>query len=132
VWVRFGSVHLVWYEETLDGWTVPLTTEPTLYEYELVGRRLRLRDSRLYHTALRPLRGCSETVVQGCSVIALEFTCHELMQFVCLQTLCGVHFVCLFVFISSTIRFSRYGLWASSLATHNHSAIPEATLKSSN
>jgi hypothetical protein len=35
--------------------------------------------------------------------------------------------VCLFVFISSTMRFSRYGLGASYLATHNHSAIPEVT-----
>jgi hypothetical protein len=34
---------------------------------------------------------------------------------------------CLFVFISSTMRFSRYGLGASYLATHNHSAIPEVT-----
>jgi hypothetical protein len=40
--------------------------------------------------------------------------------------------VCLFVFISSTMRFSRHGLGASYLATHNHSAIPEVTLKSSN
>ena len=31
--------------------------------------------------------------------------------------------VCLFVFISGTMRFSRYGLGASYLATHNHSAI---------
>jgi hypothetical protein len=30
--------------------------------------------------------------------------------------------VCLFVFISGTMRFSRYGLGASYLATHNHSA----------
>jgi hypothetical protein len=41
-------------------------------------------------------------------------------------------FVCLFVFISGTMRFSRYGLGASYLATHNHSAIPEVTQKSSN
>jgi hypothetical protein len=36
---------------------------------------------------------------------------------------------CLFVFIStrSTMRFSRYGLGASYLATHNHPAIPEVT-----
>jgi hypothetical protein len=40
-------------------------------------------------------------------------------------------FVCLFVFISGTMRFSRYGLGASYLATQNHSAIPEVTLKSS-
>jgi hypothetical protein len=26
--VRFGSVHLVWYEEALDGWTGPLTSRP--------------------------------------------------------------------------------------------------------
>jgi hypothetical protein len=38
----------------------------------------------------------------------------------------------LFVFISSTTRFSGDGLGASYLATHNHSAIPEVTLKSSN
>jgi hypothetical protein len=38
----------------------------------------------------------------------------------------------LFVFISSTMRFSRYGLGASYLAAHNHSAIPEVTLKCSN
>jgi hypothetical protein len=38
----------------------------------------------------------------------------------------------LFVFISSTMRSSGYGLGASYLATHNHSAIPEVTLKSSN
>jgi hypothetical protein len=37
----------------------------------------------------------------------------------------------LFVFISGTMRFSRHGLGASYLATHNHSAIPEVTLKSS-
>jgi len=35
----------------------------------------------------------------------------------------------LFVFISGTMRFSRHGLGASYLATHNHSAIPEVTLK---
>jgi hypothetical protein len=33
----------------------------------------------------------------------------------------------LFVFISGTMRFSRYGLGASDLATHNHTAIPEVT-----
>jgi hypothetical protein len=32
-------------------------------------------------------------------------------------------FVCLFVFISGTMRFSRYGLGASYFATHNHSAM---------
>jgi hypothetical protein len=26
--VRFGSVHLVWYEEVQDGWTGPLTSRP--------------------------------------------------------------------------------------------------------
>jgi hypothetical protein len=38
----------------------------------------------------------------------------------------------LFVFISSTMRFSGHGLGASDLATHNHSAIPKVTLKGSN
>jgi hypothetical protein len=33
--------------------------------------------------------------------------------------------LCLFVFISSTMRFSRHGLGASYLATHNHSAAPD-------
>jgi len=41
-------------------------------------------------------------------------------------------FAYLFVFISGTMRFSRYGQGASYLATHNHSAIPEVTPKSSN
>jgi hypothetical protein len=49
------------------------------------------------------------------------------MLFVC----CDQQLCLLFVFISSTMRFSGYGLGASYLATHNHSAvIPEVTLKS--
>jgi hypothetical protein len=51
----------------------------------------------------------------------------RLMQHALLITVHCV-LVCLFVFISSTMRFSRYGLGASYLATHNHSAIPELTL----
>jgi hypothetical protein len=42
---------------------------------------------------------------------------------------CQGEWGCLFVFISSTMRFSRCGLKTSYLATHNHSSIPEATLK---
>jgi hypothetical protein len=28
--VRFGSVHLAWYEEVQDGWTGPLTSRPIM------------------------------------------------------------------------------------------------------
>jgi hypothetical protein len=31
--VRFGSVHLAWYEEALDGWTGPLTSRPTVLSH---------------------------------------------------------------------------------------------------
>jgi predicted methyltransferase len=40
--------------------------------------------------------------------------------------------VCLFVFICSTMRFFRLLRPGGILVTHNHSAIPEVTLKGSN
>jgi hypothetical protein len=61
------------------------------------------------------------------SVLSCLIVCLFVVAFVCLVGC----LVCLFVFISGTMRFSRYGLGASYLATHNHSAIPEVTLKSS-
>jgi hypothetical protein len=57
-------------------------------------------------------------------------TINELAYFQTLDLSNGL-FVC-FISTCSAVRFSRYGLWASYLATHNHSAIPEVTLKGSN
>ena len=58
---QFGSVRFKWsLEQRSCGREDVPSHQPTLYEYEVVWV---LEYSRLFRTALRTLRACSETVV---------------------------------------------------------------------